>query len=1670
MATPHLRLALALLVACALSLPLPSRGYGGGSCVTCWWCTREDSYWNADGGWWNVLAIQCPQPKDPADTARFYYNLTLVRKIDFELYNEARVPLSFAISSSRIGFAPMVRLASNTSCLRLKNHVPLRYVPAGGAYGYLDMKSDAALPYSKMSLAHSVELDCTKVYKYVWAGSSWTPSCAEGGGVQTRTVSGCVNTVTGDNVGQNYCEEYAEAGTRTCSMAWKTGKWNTCGSNPYGACSSVRNATCTYDDGTPVSEADCLRASRRPALVDFMECFYNNDTCAMPSMLCECSCPDEERAQSGTQLLVVDAAQCSLDVCRGAVCAHATAARISTASDGESHYGAGIHTSPALVVSVLAAAAHVARRLRASDEWNAGGAGLAGWPLLHRVPEATEILRQLICNWDLGALNALPYYRLPTLGQLQGTGKTTMGCSLLETLRTPAFQVAKRELLFPGPTGQQLYETYASKIDDFIQNGIVVHVSRAVTWDDLLTSLRAAIPVQLKSTRLSVLLQEAIAAIARPVLFFFDDLPCDEDLLDRLYCCIAGVYTGIHYLGAAQPFFGFLAAGRELGPLHLPVNTPARLEWIQLPPFSLGDVRLVVAGLAGGAFAHAGQLVTAETLEEFSSRLHEASGGIALLMFQVALGVNYSFEHEVSKNSAPDLDVLFDICFEALSSIGGTDSFFEFPTLQEEPGLSAVLDLAATQRKFLLDEMVGRTSIRVAATYCGSPRTLLEMPGDSAMQTVVEQVAVEMGLGRRPLYATELGVTRVSLALRDTDGITTASLASAPTAAALAELRGSLEAVDRAGLADPGNNLVFADQGRVHWYVGARKAREAVRRWLQSPCGSQTNTALLVDGSAKSGKTTAARFVVPFLIREAQDWLCGASDVKYVDLAVCVLHKTDTVDQRFAAVLTRRSSQAHCIIVFDGHQALFSGLDEDEEATMATLMKDLLVGRRTSCGYIIAGSTQPLVWKALSLSGPNGSSLVFEETTLTTDFVSSDIALDNEQETTDKASEPPRSKSFGNAAEPPQQMPAAPEAPLPDAKQRRQPRGEKGRRVDIQAMRALAVAVVVLFHLDAPWMRGGFVGVDIFFVISGFLVFGSVVHELVKNEFSLLEFFARRAKRLNPPSALMLVLLVAVLWRSAYCMYHEKCAEQMHDILMASLLCANIGQMTKSEGYFETSSPSIVLHYWSLAVEEQLYAVGPVMAVSAAASFGAMLAETQRWRFYFVGSRYWEFALGALVSHYDECLHSKRLGCLRPAMSKWHWIAAYCAAAGYPNALALPVCLMTALLIACKAQIRRAPVVEAIGDMSYSIYLYHFPVVLLVAFYEGISMSEKPAWVVTLVLIGAFSSTSYHLVEKPLQRKTLPWTTVVVQVFTAKPMPLRDGNASLVPWMEDGNPHNGPVLRVNSYGAVNWYQDPGWAPLDLPPIPAARLFHRTPRAALAVNGDSHVVHLWKLLFNYGAELNATYWSGGFTHSPRNRDHFELMWNPPPFWAEDNYAFRASLLSFRNRFRDLPRWGEDFKRYAREWIGRSSCTAVLVDSPVWADAENRELPVREWPLTCLRTRRASSCAYGQEARLKFHDVGWVRDIVRASPELAARVEMVSLNDLACWDGVCHSHVYDVPVFYDSAHYTVQFLDFARNYVVARLRSSSCFKRIEAAMGQAAHLDAVYGPMAQPQSIL
>ena len=221
-------------------------------------------------------------------------------------------------------------------------------------------------------------------------------------------------------------------------------------------------------------------------------------------------------------------------------------------------------------------------------------------------------------------------------------------------------------------------------------------------------------------------------------------------------------------------------------------------------------------------------------------------------------------------------------------------------------------------------------------------------------------------------------------------------------------------------------------------------------------------------------------------------------------------------------------------------------------------------------------------------------------------------------------------------------------------------------RKDIQALRALAVFLVVFFHAKFPFMENGFLGVDIFFVISGYLIIGLLLRELeLKNRINLLAFFARRVRRLLPAASLVLlttVFLVSIITPGI------QGQESLVDVVSGAFLSANLRFGFKSIDYWSTDFVSPVIHYWSLGVEEQFYVLFPVLLTLSALivknkksrisvligllslisflSFFYMFSEQSvesTWAFYSPIARAWEFAIGgiAVVAH------------------RWNWVPKY---------------------------------------------------------------------------------------------------------------------------------------------------------------------------------------------------------------------------------------------------------------------------------------------------------------------------------------------------------------------------------------------------------------------------
>ena len=344
------------------------------------------------------------------------------------------------------------------------------------------------------------------------------------------------------------------------------------------------------------------------------------------------------------------------------------------------------------------------------------------------------------------------------------------------------------------------------------------------------------------------------------------------------------------------------------------------------------------------------------------------------------------------------------------------------------------------------------------------------------------------------------------------------------------------------------------------------------------------------------------------------------------------------------------------------------------------------------------------------------------------------------------------------------------------------------RRNDIEGLRALAVLLVVFFHADLLGVSGGFVGVDVFFVISGFLITGLLLRERrATGTISLRHFYARRVRRLLPASALVLVV---TLFGSLLLAPPLLVPQIAHDVTAAALYVSNLSFAAQATDYFAAgSAPSPVLHFWSLGVEEQYYLLWPalillvtrgarlpvrrvgvvvVVVFVASLAFATWLAGVSLpWAFFSLPSRAWELALGGMLAAFEPQLSRIRSSWL--ACGAWLGLAMI-AAAGWlvtgasasPGAAALLPTFGAALVITGGlAQHRWAParwlgsaVPRFIGKVSYSVYLWHWPLLVLPALAIGAPLPASARLALVLASVPLAAVTNRYL-EDPLRRGRL---------------------------------------------------------------------------------------------------------------------------------------------------------------------------------------------------------------------------------------------------------------------------------------------------------------------------
>jgi peptidoglycan/LPS O-acetylase OafA/YrhL len=347
-------------------------------------------------------------------------------------------------------------------------------------------------------------------------------------------------------------------------------------------------------------------------------------------------------------------------------------------------------------------------------------------------------------------------------------------------------------------------------------------------------------------------------------------------------------------------------------------------------------------------------------------------------------------------------------------------------------------------------------------------------------------------------------------------------------------------------------------------------------------------------------------------------------------------------------------------------------------------------------------------------------------------------------------------------------------------------------RPDVDGLRAVAVLLVLLFHAELGF-SGGFIGVDVFFVISGFLITGLILKDQAAGRFSLERFWVRRIRRIIPAATTM---VLAVLAAGLFLLLPGAFADLSQSAIAQQLMYSNV-YFWKHTGYFDGAADlKPLLHTWSLAVEEQFYlgypfvlvllqrfgrrAMASMLACVALASLIASeygLRHDPSGAFFLLPTRAWELLLGGLVCFLPAPTHAKRW-----VLAALSWLSltallaagwCYSATTPFPGLAAMVPCLAAAILIyanstrlSLPAQLLATKPLVFLGLLSYSLYLWHWPLLAFCRYWLGSDL--KPAvGVSALGVSGLLAYASWRFIETPFRKQATNFSSKPVFLAAA---------------------------------------------------------------------------------------------------------------------------------------------------------------------------------------------------------------------------------------------------------------------------------------------------------------
>jgi peptidoglycan/LPS O-acetylase OafA/YrhL len=442
-------------------------------------------------------------------------------------------------------------------------------------------------------------------------------------------------------------------------------------------------------------------------------------------------------------------------------------------------------------------------------------------------------------------------------------------------------------------------------------------------------------------------------------------------------------------------------------------------------------------------------------------------------------------------------------------------------------------------------------------------------------------------------------------------------------------------------------------------------------------------------------------------------------------------------------------------------------------------------------------------------------------------------------------------------------------------------------RADIDGLRAIAVCSVLLFHFKIfpDYVRGGFIGVDVFFVISGYLISSIIFRDMDRGRYSILEFYDRRVRRIFPA---LFAMFVACSISALLLYFPSEVRSTGHAIIASSMFVSNI-LFYQDSGYFDRGSESNpLLHTWSLSVEEQFYVVFPLLVLAlgrctqrqrlvaittvALASFAcaASVVRTDAGAaFYLPHLRAWELLLGSVLALTPVVIRSRTVANLMSSAGLLMLGASFygiTTSSVFPGPSALAPCLATAAVIwAGTAQdnlvtrLLSIRPIQFLGKISYSLYLWHWPVVV---FYRLVKEPERLDKLAMIAISIALATISWRFIERPF-RANGRWPAARTVSISAACMLLIAMGAAALPTVSrlawNIPPAATDIIKFAQIDETHMRSGECFfthaAPRDQETFRQQCLQIQRNKENVLILGDSHAAHLWTGLQERFPDIN-----------------------------------------------------------------------------------------------------------------------------------------------------------------------------------------------------------------------